>query len=52
MIVFGYKKDVGLGIARILGDGMNTEAIATLYDALKSSKPDDSKIKGYLELFQ
>ena len=52
MIVFGYKKDVGLGIARILGDGMNTEAIASLYDALKSSNPDDSKIKEYLELFQ
>ena len=52
MIVFGYKKDMGLGVARILGDDMNAEEIFTLYKAFESNNTADSKIKDYLQLFQ
>lgn len=52
MIVFGYKKDLGLGVARILGNDMNADEIFTLYQTFSSNNTADSKIKDYLKLFQ
>ena len=52
VIVFGNAKNMGFGIVRILGDEMKPEKIATLVDAMKSSKMDGSQIKGIANFFK
>lgn len=52
MIIFGYKDDLGLGIARVLGDNMRSEDLFKLYEAMDQASVDDSQIKGFMELFK
>ena len=52
VIVFGSSKDLGFGIARILGDDMKPEKIITLVEAMKNSKMDASQFEGIANFFK
>lgn len=52
MIVFGYKKDMGLGVARILGNDMNAQEMVTLYQLLANNSKGDDQVLKYLQLFK
>jgi hypothetical protein len=50
IIVFGYGKDAGVGIARLLGDDMNPSKIMNVLNELKVN-PDNLNLKQFSAIF-
>lgn len=52
VIVFGSSKDLGFGIVRVLGNGMNPEKMITLVNAVRASDMDQSQLENISSFFK
>ncbi|TXD51776.1 MULTISPECIES: DUF4252 domain-containing protein [unclassified Polaribacter] len=51
VIAFGYSKDVGVGIARLLGENMNPAKIMEVMNSMQMDADNDS-LKNFAKMFQ
>ncbi|MFL1011234.1 DUF4252 domain-containing protein [Flavisericum labens] len=52
VVVFGNSKDLGFGIVRVLGDGMNPEKMITLINAMQKANIDENEIENIMNFFK
>ncbi len=52
VILFGYRKDTGFGIVRVLGDDMNPEKMGVLVHSLQKANIDEGQVQDIMNFFK
>jgi len=52
LIVLGSSKDVGFGVARVLGNKMSPQKMAALVNVMQNADVDSSKLSGITDFFK
>ncbi len=52
VILFGYRKDMGFGIIRVLGDDMNPEKMGVLVHSLQNANIDEGQVQDIMNFFK
>ncbi|MDN3665701.1 DUF4252 domain-containing protein [Algibacter miyuki] len=52
VVVFANSKEIGFGVVRVLGDGMNPSKMGSLVGAMKYANIDEEQLKGIADFFK
>lgn len=52
VVIFGNAKDMGFGIVRVLGSGMNPDKMVTLVNAMQNANVDENQVQDIISFFK